>query len=271
MRFLFSLVIALTWLSVLQHQAHATPQSAKNCQDCPEMVVIPAGSFEMGLNGQNADEKPLRRVTLKSFAMSRTEVTQGQWKAIMGGHHGGYTDGRVVNGRFTHCGDQCPVDTVSWDDAQRFIQKLNTKTGKQYRLPSEAEWEYACRAGGKHEYCGSDNIDSVAWHSNNSDDTAHIVASKQANAFDLFDMSGNLWELVEDSYHENYTEAPTDGSVWHGNAEKRVLRGGNWKFGPLQARSTGRSWTNPSTRIKYVGFRLARTLTWWDLVIESVR
>ncbi len=126
----------------------------KDCADCPEMVVIPAGSFDMGSNN-DPSEKPVHRVTIgRAFAMGKTEVTQGQWKALMGNNPSKYSD----------CGDNCPVEQVSWDDARAFIEKLNAKTGKQYRLPTEAEWEYACRAGGQHEYCGGDNPDSVGWY-----------------------------------------------------------------------------------------------------------
>src|ERR1019366_4078855 len=112
------------------------------------------------------------------------------------------------------------VEQVSWADAQKYIQKLNAKTGKQYRLPSEAEWEYACRGGSRNEYCGSDNVDSVAWYTANSTSqgnsgrSTHAVATLSANGFGLFDMSGNVWEWVEDSYHASYTGVPSDGSIW---------------------------------------------------------
>ncbi len=126
----------------------------KDCPDCPDMVVIPAGSFNMG-SDKGGDETPAHHVTIsKAFAIGKTEVTQGQWKAVMGSNPS----------NFANCGDDCPVEKVSWDDAKQFIQKLNSKTGKQYRLPSEAEWEYACRAGSQTEYCGGDNVDSVAWY-----------------------------------------------------------------------------------------------------------
>ena len=161
----------------------------KDCTDCPEMVVVPAGSFDMGSNN-DTNEKPVHRVTInRAFAIGKTEVTQGQWKAIMGNNPS----------KFVECGDNCPVEQVSWDDAQAFIEKLNTKTGKKYRLPSEAEWEYACRAGGQHEYCGGNNLDSIAWYgalakpAGNSNKTTNPVAAKQANAFGLYDMSGNVW------------------------------------------------------------------------------
>ena len=223
----------------------------KDCPDCPEMVEIPKGSFDMGETGTT------HRVTLaKPFAIGKTEVTQGQWKAVMGSNPS----------YFANCGDTCPVEGVSWDDAQAFIQKLNSKTGKQYRLPSEAEWEYACRAGRRHEYCGSNDIGSVAWYGayvnpkGNSGETTNPVATKQANAFGLYDMSGNVWEWVEDSWHGNYSGAPTDGSAWPGDGAKRVRRGGSWKFKPQNARAAFRFWFEPAIQDTDVGFRLARML-----------
>ena len=221
------------------------------------MVSLPPGGFEMGANGGYDNERPVRRVTIgKAFAMGKTEVTQGQWKAVMGNNPS----------KFSNCGDNCPVENVSWNDAKEFIQKLNAKTGKQYRLPSEAEWEYACRAGSKQEYCGSDDINSVAWYGaysdpvGNSAKTTNPVATKQANAWGLYDMSGNVWEWVEDSYHDNYNGAPTDGSVWQGDGAKRVLRGGTWSFKPQNARAANRDRVVPAIRSYYSGFRLARTL-----------
>ena len=185
----------------------------KDCPECPEMVVIPAG-----------------------FAMGKTEVTQGQWRAVMGNNPSS----------FSNCGDTCPVEKVSWNDAKEFISRLNSKTGKQYRLPTEAEWEVACRAGGQHEYCGSDNVDSVAWHSENSGDTMHPVGRKQPNAFGLYDMSGNVWEWVENCYD--------------GNCALRVLRGGSWINIPRLARAANRSRNEAAIRIDYLGFRLPKML-----------
>lgn len=245
--------------------ATATPEAVafpeeiiSDCPDCPQMTVIHAGSFDMGSN-INDSEKPLHRVTIdKPFAIGKTEVTQGQWLAIMG------SNPSVIK----KCGDNCPVENVSWDDIQAFVQKLNVKTGKQYRLPSESEWEYACRAGGKQEYCGSDNIDTVSWYEGNrkagviiSPLRAHPVSTKQANAWGLFDMSGNVWEWVEDGYHPNYEGAPVDGSAWAGGDTKRVLRGGSWKDIQQGSRAAIRINLDPSADRSFnIGFRLARVL-----------
>jgi formylglycine-generating enzyme required for sulfatase activity len=152
------------------------------------------------------------------------------------------------------------VAQVRWADTQQFIQVLNARTGKNYRLPSEAEWEYACRAGKQQEYCGSDDVNSVAWHDGNSSNTTHPAAGKQANAFGLYDMSGNVWEWVADSWHDNYTGAPTDGSAWQGSSTKRVLRGGSWIGATRTARATGRDWNEFTGRSGSGGFRLARSL-----------
>ena len=229
----------------------------KDCDNCPEMVVIPAGSFDMGSNNGDPNEKPVHHVTIgKPFAIGKTEVTQGQWKAIMGDNPS----------KFASCGDNCPVEQVSWDNAQEFIQKLNEQTGKQYRLPSEAEWEYACRAGAQQEYCGSDNLDSVGWYgglatpAGNSEKTTNPVAAKQPNAWGLYDMSGNVWEWVEDVYHNSYNGAPTDGSVWQGEGMLRIPRGGSWSY---QQRASKRSGSEPNFRLSgigSVGLRLVLTL-----------
>ena len=231
--------------------AEAAHDTFRDCAECPEMVVIPQGSFEMGSNSGYANEKPVHHVTIGlSFAMGKTEVTQGQWKALMGNNPSG----------FGRCGDDCPVEQVNWFDTQEFIQKLNAKTGKQYRLPSEAEWEYACRAGGNNQYCGGDIAASVAWYAGTFRNPTHPVAGKQANAFGLFDMTGNVCEWVEDSYHDNYDGAPVDGSVWQGDGEQRVLRGGSWNYTPTLIRAAIRFGDKPKFHFNSNGFRVVRAL-----------
>lgn len=224
----------------------------KDCEQCPNMVVIPAGSFQMGGDKQN-DEQPIHNVTIgRPFALATTEVTQGQWRAVMGSNPS----------NFSACGDTCPVENVSWDDAQAYVKKLSEKTGKQYRLPSEAEWEYACRAGSRQTYCGSDSIDDVAWYNGNSGGKTHPVADKQANAWGLYDMTGNVWEWVEDCWHGTYNGAPTDGSAWTiGCVEiRRSPRGGSWINKPQVARSAERGSYTPAWRNHLNGFRPARML-----------
>ena len=149
---------------------------------------------------------------------------------------------------------------MNWNDAKQFVSRLSAKTGKTYRLPSEAEWEYACRAGGRQEYCGSDRADDVAWYSGNSGSATHSVAGKQANAWGLHDMSGNVWEWTEDCWNGNYSSAPTDGSAWTaGDCSQRVVRGGSWFSYPLNLRSAYRGRFTAADRYNDLGFRVART------------
>jgi formylglycine-generating enzyme required for sulfatase activity len=235
----------------------------RDCPECPEMVELPAGSFTMGSNMGEPDAQPLHAVNIaKPFAIGKTEVTQAQWRAVM----------KTDPSYFETCDDTCPVEQVSWNDAQEFIKKLNAQTGKRYRLPTEAEWEYACRGGGQQEYCGSDIADQVGWTSYNSGsfltNKPHPVATRRPNAFGLYDMSGNVWEWVEDIYHENYNGAPTDGSAWttdSGNSvflggNMRVLRGGSWGNEMRSSSAAARMKFGPDIRNWSYGFRLARDL-----------
>lgn len=258
--FYTALLFAICQPGLATHtHAETLDNTFRDCDTCPEMVIIPAGSFNMGSETGFYDERPVHNVTIShDFALGKTEVTQAQWQAIMGNNPS----------EFKSCGDDCPVEKVNWYEAQEFIHKLNSKTGKQYRLPSEAEWEYACRAGEQLEYCGSANIERVAWYgtydnmAGNSSNTTHPIATRQANAFGLYDMSGNVFEWVEDSYHDSYIAAPADGSVWQGDSARRVVRGGSWYYFPLFVRAAARLWVNPEFRsaIRDLGFRVARTL-----------
>ena len=224
----------------------------KDCAGCPEMVVIPAGNFVMG-SDTNADEQPLHPVTIRSFLMGRTEVTQRQWRDIMGNNPS----------YFIGCGEDCPVDTVSWDYVQEFITKLNHKSGKRYRLPSEAEWEYAARAGTRTKWSFGNEVSKLgdyAWYYENSGSKAKAVAQKLPNAFGLMDMYGNVWEWTQDCRHENYFGAPADGSAWETKCWGRVLRGGSWGNFQSEVRSAFRSWARSDASNFIHGFRLARDL-----------
>lgn len=174
----------------------------------------------------------------KNYEMGKYEVTQAEWRAVMGSN--------PPNLNFTDCGDSCPVERVNWDDIQTFLQRLNNKTGKRYRLPTEAEWEYACYGGSKTEYCGGNEIDSVAWYIGNSGNTTHPVGQKQANGYGLFDMCGNVKEW-------------TSGCVKEDCAQ-RMARGGSWFSYPQFASVSYRNWLGSAYRLNYYGFRLARTL-----------
>ena len=215
------------------------------------MVVIPAGRFEMGSLDGNPDEQPVHSVAIaRTFELGKTEVTQAQWRAVMGSNPS----------KFQGC-DDCPVENVGWNDVKEYLERLNGKTARAYRLPTEAEWEYACRAGSRQQYCGSGSPDSVAWSSENSGGKTRPVTGKQANAFGTYDMSGNVWEWVEDCYHENYDGAPGDGSAWSDvDCTRRVLRGGSWFSAPAYARSTNRVGHEVRFRNSNIGFRVARTL-----------
>jgi len=220
----------------------------------PEMVFIQGGTFQMGGNDGGDDEKPVHSVTINNFYMGKYEVTQKQWQEIMGNNPS----------YFKNC-DNCPVESVSWNDVQDFIRKLNEKTGKNYRLPTEAEWEYAARGGNKSRgftYSGSNKVGEVGWYDGNSGSKTHPVGQKQANEIGLYDMTGNVWEWCSDWYRSDYYKSssssnpkgPTDSSF-------RVLRGGSWYSKPARQRVSYRYHDvgYPSNRSDVDGFRIART------------
>jgi formylglycine-generating enzyme required for sulfatase activity/serine/threonine protein kinase len=214
-----------------------------------EFVEVLHGSFTMGAADGDADEKPVHRVTIKnSFFIGKYEVTQAQWQSIMGNQPSAFKD----------CGGNCPVDSVTWDDTQKFIQRLNqARDGYTYRLPSEAEWEYACRAGTTGDYAG-DDVKEMAWFAGNSNERTHAVGLKQPNAWGVADMHGNVWEWCEDWYHETYYGAPVDGSAWliGGDQKYRVLRGGSWNNDAKNLRSAYRDNIVPTNKNDLNGFRV---------------
>ncbi len=225
------------------------------CSYCPEMVEIPAGSFMMGSNGRYVDEMPLHRVEIGRFELGRYEVTQGQWRAVMGSNPSA----------FSSCHDGCPVEKVSWNDIHEYIQKLNQKTGLQYRLPSEAEWEYAARGGTRSNYwwgddIGRNNANCDGCGSKWDNKTTAPVGQFNPNGFGLYDLNGNVWEWVQDYWHADYSLAPTDASAWETGKEQmyRVLRGGSWNSIPTSLRSAIRVRYSPDVRYETIGFRLAR-------------
>ncbi len=236
-----------------------------------EMVWVPAGTFTMGSldteQQRGSDEGPAHLVALDGYWMGKYEVTQAQWKAVMGGSNPSWFQGgqgMLPVGADT---DARPVDTVSWNNAQSFILALNTATGAVFRLPSEAEWEYACRAGNHvpaaRFYWGDDliyaDIGNYAWYLNNSVIESHDAGQKTANAFGLYDMSGNVWEWCQDWYHSSYAGAPTDGSAWESPAGlARVIRGGGWSDAGNYCRSACRDSLNPLFSYSHLGFRLAK-------------
>jgi formylglycine-generating enzyme required for sulfatase activity len=221
-----------------------------------ELVYVLAGSFMMG-SDMHDNEKPVHRVTIgKDFYMGRYEVTQEQWRKVKGTtvqqQGNKVSTSEILSGE----GDNYPMYYVSWDEAQEFIKKLNAQNdGYTYRLPSEAEWEYACRSGTTGDYAG--NLDSMAWYYDNSDGKSHPVGQKQANAWGLYDMHGNVLEWCQDWYQDSYNGAPTDGSAWvSGGGQKRLLRGGSWYNHAIGLRSAERVRTPPDNRSNIIGFRL---------------
>jgi len=228
----------------------------KDCDECPEMVVVPAGSFRMGdLNGGgDRDEKPVHRVTIpRPFAVGKFEITQAQWKAVMGSNASHFK------------GNNRPVDSVSWNDAQVYLEILNSRlrlTNKQdrYRLLSESEWEFAARAGTTTQYHFGNTISASQARYNAGGGGTANVGSYPPNAFGLHDMHGNVWEWVEDCWNFNYSRAPTDGRAWlQGDCSLRVLRGGSWFGNPRNVRAANRDWDLTVLR-DGGGFRVARTL-----------
>ncbi|MBF0310493.1 MAG: SUMF1/EgtB/PvdO family nonheme iron enzyme [Magnetococcales bacterium] len=216
-----------------------------------DFVRVPGGCFQMGSNDGDSDEKPVHEVCVDGFEMGKHEVTQKQWRAVMG------SDPPELN--FKGC-DDCPVERVSWLQVQEFIGKLNGGRSGPYRLPSEAEWEYACRGGRSGEtYCGGNDIDRVAWHGGNSEGKTHPVGRKAANGFGLHDMSGNVWEWVSDWYGDNYANSPRNNPKGPDGGSRRVIRGGGWLSYPAYVRSAFRFGDGPDSRYYYLGFRLSRT------------
>ena len=219
-----------------------------------EMVKVAGGCFQMGDtfgDGGSGEDKPVHEVCVSDFSIGKYEVTQGQWQKVMGKNPS----------EFSSCGDDCPVENVSWDDVQEFIRKSNERRGgsvtRPYRLPTEAEWEYAARSGGKQEKFSGDNINAVAWYVSNSDSKTHPVGRKQANGLGLYDMSGNVWEWVNDWFDSGYYgKSPREnpGGPLAGSA--RVLRGGGYRNSPEYVRTSGRNRNIPGLRDKLFGFRL---------------
>lgn len=238
----------LSFLSVVQAGGtYRDPTTGMN------FVFVKGGCYRMGdtLGNGYSSEKPVHEACVNDLYIGKYVVTQGQWQAVMGNNPS----------YFKNCGDNCPVEQVSWTDAQEFISKLNSRSGKaKYRLPTEAEWEYAARSGGKKEkYSGGDDIDKVAWYSGNSGGKTHPVGTKAANKLGIYDMSGNVWEWVKDWYDERYyAKSPRNNPQGPGSAQHHVLRGGGLSGDASVTRASARHGHAPDDRSKDNGFRLVR-------------
>ncbi len=244
----------------------------RDCEECPDMVVVPAGGFVMGSpdseRGRYGNEGPLHRVELaRSFAMGAYEVTFAEWDAcVADGGCAGYRPPDEGWGRGSR-----PVVNVSWEDAQSYVRWLSEKTGREYRLPSEAEWEYAARAGTDTRYHFGDYIVKATGKeivancddcgSRWDDESTAPAGSFRANPFGLYDVHGNVWEWVEDCWNASYAGAPADGSAWEsGDCGLHVLRGGSWYNFKRNLRSAVRGRFRAGGRDERAGFRIVRTL-----------
>ena len=213
-----------------------------------KFVLIPAGTFQMGASGNQ------HQVTIsKPFYMQTTVVTQEQWKKVMGSNPSYFKDG----------GDDCPVDNVSWNDVQEFISRLNRQEGTdKYRLPTEAQWEYAARSGGRQEeYAGTSsesNLGEYAWYSANSGRKTHPVGQKKPNGLGLYEMSGNVWQWVQDVYGD-YPSSSVTNPTGPSSGSYRVNRGGSWFDLAQLCRTAVRSYFSTDVRYDFLGFRLSRT------------
>ncbi len=218
------------------------------------MVLVEGGTFTMGaatnqLKGAESDEKAVHQVTLSTFYICKYEVTQDLWKFVMGSNPSNFKGARQ------------PVEDITWGDAQLFIQKLNALTGKTFRLPTEAEWEYAAR-GGKHskgyKYAGSNSVNEVAWYSANSGNSPHDVGQKKPNELGLYDMSGNVYEWCQDWKAPYPRKAVTDPKGPE-EGTNRVNRGGRWCGSAHACRTSDRSMSAPDYHFYHLGMRLAMT------------
>ena len=241
-------------LSEYVGQAPQTVNSSKNLTFTVDgvsftMVYVPGGTFTMGATSEQGsdawnDEKPTHSVMLSSYYIGQTEVTQALWTAVMGSNPSEFR------------GDRRPVERVSWNDCQTFISRLNAKTGKNFRMPTEAEWEYAARGGhsGGSKYAGSDNINNVAWYYDNSGRETHNVATKSPNGLGIYDMSGNVWEWCQDWYG-NYSSSSQTNPKGPSSGVGRVNRGGGWGHNARLCRVSNRDNDAPS-RLNCLGLRL---------------
>jgi sulfatase modifying factor 1 len=221
----------------------------------PEMIVVTGGSFTMGSKNGNYEEKPSHSVILSSFSMAKTETTVEQWRAYCN------ASGKAMpEAPGWGWNDNDPIVNVSWNDAVAYCNWLRVKTGKSYRLPTEAEWEYAARGGNKsngYVYAGGDNLNLLGWSQDNSSSQAHACGLKRSNELGLFDMSGNVWEWCKDWFDVTYYAiSPSYSPQGPSSGSKRVMRGGCWYYAASQCRVAYRTSFDPAGRDRSFGFRV---------------
>jgi len=266
-------------------QSHSPGQTFTEPTTGMEFVWVPGGCYQMGSNEGDGDEKPVHRVCVAGFWMGKYEVTVGQWQRFVkasgyktdaerdaGGNKGsyvfykndtgkwswGWVDGRDWRNPGFSQADTYPVCCVSYNDVEKFASWLNHKSSRFFRLPTEAEWEYAARSGGRDEiYAGGNDVDRVSWYDGNSGGSTHSVGGKAANGLGLYDMSGNVWEWCADWYSSDYYEdSPKRNPTGPDSGSSRVSRGGSWDFRPGRVRSANRLRGRPASRDYDLGFRL---------------
>lgn len=235
-----------------------------------DMIFVEGGEFKMGALGNDqdadSDEKPSHAVRISSFYMGKFLVTQDVWEIVS----------KYNPSRFK--GHKRPTENISWNDiVKNFLPHLSHRTNRNYRLPTEAEWEFAARGGllsEGYKFAGSDKLKEVGWYADNSDMKTQEVGGKYANELGLYDMSGNVWEWCEDYWHDNYKGAPKDGSAWIGLSKQgyyRVNRGGGYLYIPKHCRVTYRNCSGLTNRSDYLGFRLVFSLDSLELSREQKR
>jgi formylglycine-generating enzyme required for sulfatase activity len=250
--------------AAVEKERLAREQKEKAAVAEPVMVKVEGGTFTMGCTSEQGsgclyDEKPAHSVTVSSFSIGKYEVTQALWKASMGTTIRQQRDKTDSDKDLSGEGDNYPMYYVSWYEAQEFIKRLNAATGKRYRLPTEAEWEYAARGGNRsqgYKYSGSNNLDEVAWYTDNSGDKAHPVGTKKANELGIHDMTGNVWEWCQDRYGD-YSASSQQNPVGASSGSDRVNRGGGWNYAFIfDCRVANRNSRSPGDRGYNLGFRV---------------
>ena len=229
-----------------------------------EMVYVQGGEFLMGGTSEQgsdaeSDEQVIRRVNVGDFYIGRFEVTQSQWESVMGTSVSQQRDKANPQWSLRGTGPNNPMYYVSWEEASEFCRILSRKTGRTYRLPTEAEWEYAARGGQKNDgtkYSGSNLIDYAGWYDGNSASSTHPVGTKNPNELGIYDMSGNVWEWCRDWYAGAYDRSQTDNPTGPVSGSGRVLRGGSWYKSASDCRVSDRNWESPDNRYYNVGFRV---------------